>query len=58
MRSIPVPVPTLAVQDDILGRLKSVSEAAGRLGEVAAARKAKARELLQSVLEAAFRGDL
>lgn len=57
MRSIPVPVPTLAVQDDILGRLKSVSEAAGRLGEVAAARKAQARELLQSVLEAAFRGE-
>jgi len=58
MRSIPVPVPTLAVQDELLSRLDAVFELSGRLGEIAATRKAKAGELRQSVLAAAFRGDL
>lgn len=58
MRSIPVPVPTLAVQDELLSRLDAVFELSGRLGEIAATRKAIAGELRQSVLAAAFRGDL
>jgi restriction endonuclease S subunit len=58
MRSIPVPVPTLAVQDELLSRLDTVFELSGRLGEISATRKAKAGELRQSVLAAAFRGEL
>ena len=58
MRSIPVPVPTLVVQDEVLARLNSVFELSGRLGEISAARRTKAGELRQTVLAAAFRGDL
>jgi type I restriction enzyme S subunit len=58
MRSLPIPVPTLAVQDEVLARMDSVFELSGRLGEISAVREAKASELRQAVLAAAFRGDL
>jgi type I restriction enzyme S subunit len=58
MRSLPIPVPTLAVQDEVLARMDSVFELSDRLGEISAVREAKAAELRQSVLAAAFRGDL
>lgn len=58
MRSIPVPVPPLGLQDEILARLNSVYKLSDRLGEISAHRGKKAAQIRQSILNAVFRGEL
>jgi restriction endonuclease S subunit len=58
MRLIPIPVPALKIQDEILEVLNEVYDTANQLEQVSSRRSAVSAELRQSVLEAAFRGEL
>lgn len=55
---VPIPVPTLSEQKQIVLKAREIDSLCAEVSENIERRKAKAGELRQSVLAAAFRGDL
>ncbi|MHA7855339.1 restriction endonuclease subunit S [Marinobacter shengliensis] len=58
LNSIPVPFPSLTVQEEIVGKLEDISASTSRLLTVGAQKLQALRELKQSLLQKAFSGEL